>query len=78
MGHILHIGNRVDYRSSFTVATVGNLGSGSLLSYLPHSRIHLRLLRCETIVAPKPNSFQFRFLVIGQGGLQHEVYVECL
>ena len=78
MGHILHIGNRVDYRSSFTAATVGNLGSGSLLSYLPNSRIHFRLLRSETIVAPKPNSFQFRFLVIGQGGLQHEVYVECL
>ena len=44
MGHILHIGNRVDYRSSFTAATVGNLGSGSLLSYLPNSRIHFRLL----------------------------------
>ena len=28
MGHILHIGNRVDYRSSFTETTVGNLGSG--------------------------------------------------
>ena len=28
MGHILNTGNRVDYRSSFTVATVGNLGSG--------------------------------------------------
>jgi len=29
-------------------------------------------------MAPKCNPLQFRFLEIGQGGLQHEVYIEGL